>query len=66
MFNQILMVCVGNICRSPSAEYLLKQLNSQAGGKLHIHSAGVGALVGKPVRIAEIAGKIREVLDRKL
>ena len=26
----------------------------------------IGALVGKPVRIAEIAGKIREVLDRKL
>jgi len=26
---------------------------------------GLGALIGKPVRIAEIAGKIREVLDRK-
>jgi signal transduction histidine kinase/ActR/RegA family two-component response regulator len=26
---------------------------------------GIGALMGKPVRIAEIAGKIREVLDRK-
>lgn len=26
---------------------------------------GIGALIGKPVRIAEIAGKIREVLDRK-
>jgi CheY-like chemotaxis protein len=26
---------------------------------------GIDALIGKPVRIAEIAGKIREVLDRK-
>ncbi|WP_298768999.1 low molecular weight protein-tyrosine-phosphatase [uncultured Shewanella sp.] len=26
MFNKILVVCVGNICRSPSGEYLLKNL----------------------------------------
>ncbi|MCM0147581.1 low molecular weight phosphotyrosine protein phosphatase [Photobacterium galatheae] len=26
MFNNILVVCVGNICRSPSGEALLKQL----------------------------------------
>ncbi|WP_133406238.1 low molecular weight protein-tyrosine-phosphatase [Parashewanella tropica] len=25
MFNKILVVCVGNICRSPVGEYLLKQ-----------------------------------------
>lgn len=44
MFNKILVVCVGNICRSPSGEYLLKKLlpNKQ------IASAGVGALIGKP------------------
>ncbi|MCH0622818.1 protein tyrosine phosphatase, partial [Klebsiella pneumoniae] len=24
MFNKILVVCVGNICRSPTAERLLK------------------------------------------
>ncbi|MCK6263210.1 protein tyrosine phosphatase [Vibrio sp. ZSDE26] len=44
MFNKILVVCVGNICRSPSGEYLLKSLLPN---KL-IDSAGVGALVGKP------------------
>lgn len=44
MFDKILVVCVGNICRSPSGEYLLKQLLD----KKHIASAGVGALVGKP------------------
>ena len=44
MFNKILVVCVGNICRSPSAEYLLKSLLPNK----EIASAGLGALVGKP------------------
>ncbi|MCG7588157.1 protein tyrosine phosphatase [Photobacterium sp. OFAV2-7] len=44
MFEKILVVCVGNICRSPSGEYLLKKLLPNK----HIASAGVGALVGKP------------------
>ncbi|UXI00518.1 protein tyrosine phosphatase [Photobacterium sp. TY1-4] len=53
MFHKILVVCVGNICRSPSGEYLLKQLLP---GK-EIASAGVGALVGKPAdkMAAEVA-----------
>jgi protein-tyrosine phosphatase len=42
MFNRILVVCVGNICRSPTAEFMLK---SALPGK-HISSAGLGALVG--------------------
>lgn len=41
MFNNILVVCVGNICRSPTAEFLLKQALPQT-----VHSAGLGALVG--------------------
>lgn len=40
MFNNILVVCVGNICRSPTAEFLLKQALP---GKT-VHSAGLGAL----------------------
>ncbi len=44
MFNKILVVCVGNICRSPSGEYLLKNLLPNK----EVASAGVGALVGKP------------------
>ncbi len=44
MFNNILVVCVGNICRSPSGEYLLKSLLPNK----NIASAGVGALIGKP------------------
>lgn len=47
MFDNILVVCVGNICRSPTAEALLK--HRLQGSSKHIHSAGLGALVGNPV-----------------
>jgi len=40
-FENILVVCVGNICRSPMAEALLKQRFPEK----NIDSAGVGALV---------------------
>ncbi|VDZ89757.1 tyrosine phosphatase [Lelliottia amnigena] len=43
MFNKILVVCVGNICRSPTAERLLKNYQPN----LIVESAGLGALVGK-------------------
>lgn len=42
MIQNILVVCVGNICRSPMAEYLLKQQYPQ----LHIESAGISGLMG--------------------
>lgn len=53
MFNKILVVCVGNICRSPTAERLLKSHLPQ----LTVESAGLGALVGKAAdeRAASIA-----------
>lgn len=44
MFNKILIVCMGNICRSPTAEYLLKARLPNH----EIASAGIGALVGYP------------------
>lgn len=47
MFKNILVVCVGNICRSPAAEALLK--HKLEGKNLSISSAGIGALVGKPM-----------------
>ena len=52
MFNSILVVCVGNICRSPTGERLLQQLLPEK----HISSAGVGALVGHPMD--ELAAEI--------
>ncbi len=44
-FDNILVVCVGNICRSPTAEAMLKARYPHK----TIGSAGVGALVDKPV-----------------
>ncbi|MFT8211607.1 MAG: protein tyrosine phosphatase [Symbiopectobacterium sp.] len=41
MFDSILVVCVGNICRSPTGKRLLKQLLPNK----RIASAGLGALV---------------------
>lgn len=46
MFNSILVVCVGNICRSPMAEALLKELCGKQGRVVSIASAGISALVG--------------------
>ena len=40
--NNILVVCIGNICRSPMAEYFLKQEFPH----LQIESAGISGLVG--------------------
>lgn len=47
MFENILVVCLGNICRSPTAEFLLKQKLphkhiASAGLKACIHSNGNG------------------------
>ena len=42
MSIRILFVCLGNICRSPSAEGVFRTLSEQAGLKLHIDSAGTG------------------------
>lgn len=39
--KNILVVCVGNICRSPTAEYMLKKNHPN----LHIESAGLSAMV---------------------
>lgn len=49
MFNSILVVCVGNICRSPMGESLLKErtIAANAEASIAVSSAGLGALVGK-------------------
>lgn len=45
MFKSILVVCAGNICRSPTGEYLLK--DKLADSDISVSSAGLTALVGK-------------------
>lgn len=47
MFNKILVVCIGNICRSPTVEALLKSKVAARG--IDVTSAGLGALVDKPM-----------------
>ena len=49
MFNKIITICTGNICRSPAAEFLLRQrLEAVASWQGSVHSAGIGALVNHP------------------
>ena len=43
MFKNVMMVCIGNICRSPIAEVYLQHHQSE----LNVYSSGLGALVGK-------------------
>lgn len=57
MFQEVLVVCIGNICRSPVGEALLRQ----ALPAHRISSAGLGALVGHgadptAARLAEADG----------
>lgn len=53
MFNRILLVCVGNICRSPTAEHLLRE--ALPGSGIAVSSAGLGALVGHPIDSTALA-----------
>jgi len=48
MFARFLMVCVGNICRSPMAEVVFAQRLTARGVKAQVESAGIGADEGRP------------------
>lgn len=71
-FNKVLVVCIGNICRSPMGEALLQQQHPN----LKVRSAGISALVDHPADdnaiavMDEIGVDIREhraqQLDEKL
>ncbi|MBQ4838283.1 MULTISPECIES: low molecular weight protein-tyrosine-phosphatase [Pseudoalteromonas] len=57
MFDSILVVCAGNICRSPTAEYVLK--SKLIDTDIKVSSAGLTALEGKPAdgMASELANK---------
>lgn len=76
---RILTVCIGNVCRSPVAERLLRHHLAEhvERGTLVVESAGVGALVGREVepaaaqQLARLGGSgagfvARQVTDRLL
>jgi protein-tyrosine phosphatase len=56
LFKKILVVCVGNICRSPTAELLLR--NALATSNIAVTSAGLSARVGESMEPAA-----RQVLE---
>ena len=58
-FDHVLVVCVGNICRSPMAEALLKQ---RFPNKI-IDSAGVSALVGHSADPAAVEIMSKQQID---
>jgi len=64
LVRKILVVCVGNICRSPVGERLLQQALPDR----TVTSAGLGALVGKPADAlaAEVAADHGLSLDRHI
>ena len=47
--TDILVVCTGNVCRSPFVELSLRAALHEAGSPTTVGSAGTGALVGEPV-----------------
>jgi protein-tyrosine phosphatase len=46
--SSVLVVCVGNICRSPAAERALAGRLSASASQIKVTSAGIGALVDHP------------------
>lgn len=51
MINNILIVCMGNICRSPIAEGLFKQYATSHKLSLSVSSAGITACVGQSAHL---------------
>lgn len=48
MFSKVLVLCIGNICRSPMAVALLRQ---RAAADVRVASAGLGAVVGADMHV---------------
>lgn len=61
MFDKILVVCVGNICRSPTAEYMLKAHlpNKQ------IASAGLHAMVNNDGEGQDMDKQARTIAEKR-
>lgn len=62
----VCFVCLGNICRSPTAEGVMKHLVAQAGlqGSIQVDSAGTSAYhVGEPPERRAVASASRRGID---
>ena len=66
MFKRILMVCIGNICRSPTAEFLLRERLLQMSGSqgdIQIASAGLSAMVDHPMEVTSAQVMLEHGVD---
>jgi protein-tyrosine-phosphatase len=54
--TRVLMVCLGNLCRSPTAEAVLRKKVHEAGldGRIEVDSAGTRRSAGSVRRISRI------------
>lgn len=61
---RVLMVCAGNICRSPAAEAAVRAKAAEAGIELTVDSAGTGSWhIGDPPHHQMVAAGHRQGLD---
>lgn len=61
---KILVVCLGNICRSPAAEAAIRQAAADAGVEVEVDSAGTGSWhVGDPPHPESVAAGARAGLE---
>lgn len=63
LFQNILTVCTGNICRSPAAQYLLARRLEKSDWRGQVQSSGIGALVGQPADATTQAMMIAQGID---
>ncbi|APX92732.1 phosphotyrosine protein phosphatase [Halomonas sp. 1513] len=61
MFSHVLVVCTGNICRSPVAAAMLRRQRPE----LQVESAGLGAMVGQGVESTALQLAQADGLDLK-
>ncbi len=59
----MLMVCIGNICRSPLAEVCMKRALNQRRVSCEVTSAGLHALVGHPAAEHSLAIAMEHGMD---
>jgi low molecular weight protein-tyrosine phosphatase len=62
---QVLLVCAGNICRSPMAESVLRDKLARAGldARIHVESAGTHGDHGMPVDMRAVAAAAKRGYD---
>ncbi|GAB6858505.1 arsenate reductase/protein-tyrosine-phosphatase family protein [Microbacterium xylanilyticum] len=60
---RVLFVCAGNICRSPTAELLLRDMAAQAGVAVEVASGGVAVEAGSAMDAGSLAEAARHGLD---